>query len=104
LYDNGKIQLFTEINGLFGNLKHKIVEQPDGIILTSNGQNYNSFEAGLHIGGRYQFTRALGIEARINNLVSYQENSYKDEDYKSSQFNVINNIFNNASVGIAYSF
>lgn len=104
LYDNGKVLLFTEINGLFGNFKHKIVEQPDGMTLASNGQNYNSFEAGLHIGGRYQFTKALGIEARINHLISYRENSYKEDDYKSSQFNVISNIFNNASVGIAYSF
>lgn len=104
LYDNGRVQLFTEIIGLFGNYKSKIFDVPDGIVFTPNSRKYNLFEAGLHIGGRYQFTNALGIEARINQLVSYQEKKQKENDYKSSQFNVINNIFNNASIGIAYSF
>lgn len=104
LYDNDKVQLFTEINGLFGNFKHKTIEQPDGTILNFNSQNYNSFEAGLHIGGRYQFTKALGIEARINQLISYSEKSYKEQDDKNSQINVISNVFNNASIGISYSF
>lgn len=104
LYDNGTIQLFTEINGLFGNYKSKLIDLPDGFSFSSNPQKYNSFDAGLNLGGRYQFTKALGIEARINQLVSYQKRSSKEDDYNNSQFNVISNIFNNASVGIAFNF
>jgi len=104
LYDNGIVQLFTEINGLFGNYRSKMVDLPDGLSFGSNSQKYNSFEAGLNLGGRYQFTKTLGIEARINQLVSYQERNSKEDDYKNSQFNVISNIFNNASVGIAFNF
>ncbi|MEN5435735.1 outer membrane beta-barrel protein [Sphingobacterium faecium] len=104
LYDNGTIQLFTEINGLFGNYKSKMVDVPDGISFSSNSQKYNSFEAGLNLGGRYQFTKTLGIEARINHLVSYNKKSNKEDDYKNSQFNLISNVFNSASVGIAFNF
>lgn len=104
LYDNGTIQLFTEINGLLGNYKSKMIDLPDGLFFSSSPQKYNSFEAGLNLGGRYQFTKVLGIEARINQLVSYQERNSKEDDYKNTQFNVISNIFNNASVGVAFNF
>lgn len=104
LYDNGTIQLFTEINGLLGNYKSKMIDLPDGLFFSSSPQKYNSFEVGLNLGGRYQFTKVLGIEARINQLVSYQERNSNEDDYKNTQFNVISNIFNNASVGIAFNF
>ena len=58
----------------------------------------------INLGGRYDFKRGLGVELRVNNLISYTNSKDKQTSVTESDFIFIKNIPNNISLGISYSF
>lgn len=99
-YDNDTFQLFSEINAGYGTIKRKNVSDnnmftfPDPIKVLSSG---------INLGGRYNFYKGLGTEIRVNNLINYTHLKDANED-KTSEFNLLSNLFNNASIGLSYRF
>lgn len=64
----------------------------------------NIFNSNINLGGRYNFYKGLGTELRLNNIINYSSVKVDDNDYSSSQVNILNNLFGNVSVGLSYSF
>lgn len=58
----------------------------------------------INIAGSYDFYRGLGVELRLTNLFAYTTSHEKQTEQKKSDFKVFQNIPNNISIGVSYSF
>ena len=66
--------------------------------------NTKLFSTSFNLGGRYNFYKGLGAEVRLNNLINYSNIKTDDTEESASQVNILNNLFDNISIGISYSF
>ncbi|ERJ58140.1 outer membrane beta-barrel protein [Sphingobacterium paucimobilis] len=104
LYDNGRLAAFLEWSGAKGWSKTTLYlpQHLNDAIPTQVETKYDSFSSGLHAGVRYTFYKGLGAEFRLNGLAEYVKTSNNDGNAKEFQF--LNNIWQNSSIGIAYQF
>lgn len=103
--DKERFQVFAEYDGKWGKLTETIDENPStgwGDMETKT----DIFKAGLHIGGRYQFYKGLGVELRIQDLSSYTKTKNKDEQYGRdySEFKAFDSMWEKVCIGLSYSF
>ncbi|MFD2549668.1 hypothetical protein, partial [Sphingobacterium suaedae] len=77
VYDSEKFALFLEADARKGGTKTEVVIANNATIQNPFA-NHKQFLSGLHLGGRYQFLKGLGIEARINQLVQYTHTNDKE--------------------------
>lgn len=99
LFDNGKFAAFLELDGTMGTSKTEILAGVNGTPTKSD-----LYSSAFHAGGRYTFFKGLGAEIRLNRLVSYRKLKGKEMDMETSQFDLFNNILNQASLGLSYQF
>lgn len=103
LYDNGKFSIFFEGAAMAGKSTVDIESDYASEITAANDKT-KQWGAGIHSGVRYNFFKGLGVEARLNNLVSYSNSWGKNEQFNSEGFFVLNDVLGSASIGVSFSF
>ncbi|MFD2969991.1 hypothetical protein [Sphingobacterium bambusae] len=107
LYDNGKIAVFLEGDIYIGRSKSKLEHDGDANIQLSSPKS-NLYTMAAHAGARYNFYKGLGLEARLNHLLSYNTVKHLDidgnETGNSRSFTAFNDILGNVSLGLSFSF
>lgn len=97
LINKSKYQIFSDLDASYINSK----SQNDFETHTNNTSK--GALTSLNIGARYNFYKRLGLEIRLNELVSYRSIKY-DSDSKLSSFNLLNDPFQQLSYGLSLTF
>lgn len=97
LIDITKFQLFSELNASYTTIKHKSN-------YTFNDISSKGTFSSINIGARYNLYKCLGIEVRLNDLISYSSNKFDVSKTESSSFNLLKNPLQQVSYGLSLTF
>lgn len=100
-----KLQVFVEYDGRFGKIRND-TDYDQVFNLTRMSKESDVFSTGIHLGGRYQLVKGLGVELRLQRLLSYTSVKGDNDMFSSeqSEFRLFDEVWKDVAVGLSYSF